>query len=94
MITDEEIRITAELSGIRLSPDDFQALRIALQNTLLHFEAIAGIDSDDIHGHPVERIISLSETRQDLSLQKNPELLFKNAPDFEDGFFFVPRIVK
>jgi aspartyl/glutamyl-tRNA(Asn/Gln) amidotransferase C subunit len=94
-VSDEELRKTAELAAIKLDPSDYQVLRQSLEKILEHFAIISSIEyKSSTEGTPVERRVSLKETRDDVSKASNGKAFVQNAPDFEDGFFFIPEILK
>jgi aspartyl/glutamyl-tRNA(Asn/Gln) amidotransferase C subunit len=94
-VSDEELRKTAELAAIRLDPSEYQVLRKSLQKILEHFALISKVKQEDsASGTPVERLVPLEDTRDDMSKPSNSKAYIPNAPDFEDGFFFIPGILK
>jgi aspartyl/glutamyl-tRNA(Asn/Gln) amidotransferase C subunit len=94
-VSDEELRKTAELAAIKLDPSDYQVLRQSLEKILEHFAVISRVEyKNSTEGTPVERRVSLKETRDDTSKVSNGKTFIENAPDFEDGFFFIPEIIK
>lgn len=94
-VSDEELRKTAELAAIKLDASDYQVLRKSLQKILEHFALISKVKQDDsAAGTPVERMVRLSDARDDIVQSSDRKVYIKNAPDFEDGFFFIPEILK
>ena len=94
-VSDEELRKTAELAAIKLDPSEYQVLRKSLQKILEHFAMISKVKQEDsTAGTPVERLVRLEEARNDKAKSSNKKVYIANAPDFEDGFFFVPEILK
>jgi aspartyl/glutamyl-tRNA(Asn/Gln) amidotransferase C subunit len=94
-VSDEELRKTAELAAIKLDPADYPVLRKSLQKILEHFALISKVNQDDsAAGTPVERMVRLEDARDDIARSGDGKVFIKNAPDFEDGFFFIPEILK
>ena len=94
-VSDGELRKTAELAAIKLDPSDYQALRQSLERILEHFAVIRRIEHEiSTTGTPVERCVSLKATRDDVTRVSKGKAFIENAPDYEDGFFFIPEILK
>jgi aspartyl/glutamyl-tRNA(Asn/Gln) amidotransferase C subunit len=94
LITDDEISITAELAGLELSQEDFKTVKKALEKILEHFNIIENTGICEVTGGtPVEKPGTIDKARSDGELAVSTESFRQNAPDFEDGFFFIPRIV-
>lgn len=94
-VSEEEITITAALAGLDLDGEDRRRFAAALNAILGHFEVIARVETaGELQGTPVERAAALGDLRDDLAVRKDPAPLHGAAPDFAEGFFFVPRVTQ
>jgi aspartyl/glutamyl-tRNA(Asn/Gln) amidotransferase C subunit len=92
-ITREDIRLTAKLSQLPLEEEEIPRIAQAMSTILEHFSAFPAIPVETAELHsPVERCCSLGECREDQPALGTRERIAEIAPDFEDEFFFVPRI--
>ena len=100
LITEEEVRLTAALSELHLDDAELPRITAALEAMLSHFEVVsrvAGGDADDGATNPVENRVSLADCRADEPRAAGlPATVRRDltaaSPDFEDEFYFVPRI--
>jgi aspartyl-tRNA(Asn)/glutamyl-tRNA(Gln) amidotransferase subunit C len=92
-ITREEILHTAELA--RLELDDAAVIRYAGQigEILEHVATLAKIDTDGVS--PTAHAIDMTNAfREDVPKSHlDTEKTLQNAPQSEDGFFLVPKVV-
>lgn len=94
-ISEEEIRVTAELVNIELDDDSAVRLRSGLVTMLDHFSVIRKVaDSSDKRGGPVEKTVDLDDLREDACVLSDSDAALEAAPDFEEGWFFVPRVIE
>jgi len=92
-LTRDELETTAELAALELDEESLASLFRALATVLEHFEVISGVEvSEAPHGTPVERSVELAALRADEGMPQAVDALHAAAPDFEEGFFFVPRV--
>lgn len=93
VISREEVLLTAELSQISLEEHEIPGILKALGVILEHFEAFSSINLEQgKQKSPVENHVSLEDCRADIPIPGNRERISEIAPDFEDDFFFVPRV--
>lgn len=93
-LTRAEIEATADLAALELDEESLARLSRALATVLEHFEVIAKVEvPGTLHGTPVERSVGLADLRPDEGRQQGVSSLHAAAPDFEEGFFFVPRVI-
>lgn len=101
-ISTEEVRLTASLSELRLNGAEIEPMSTALTTMLGYFTMLDQVSEtadseDDAAVSPLEHRVSLTKCRADelrpdgLSPQFRRELT-ASSPDFEDEYFFVPRI--
>ena len=93
MIDLEQVRKVAHLARLELTPEEEQRLPSQLSAILDYVEQLSELDTDNVA--PTTRAIDVSNVfREDV--QKtfgDRELLLENAPDREDDFFRVPKIM-
>ena len=97
-ISEDEVRLTAQLSELLLDDKELPRLTEALKTMLGHFEVVSRVVGEGKNtASPVEKLGRLSDCRPDERLtqshsEDDRKKLVEVAPDFEDEFFFVPRI--
>ncbi|OGL49373.1 MAG: hypothetical protein A2161_11345 [Candidatus Schekmanbacteria bacterium RBG_13_48_7] len=94
MVSDEDIRITSELAAIEISKDEIEIFKSALEMILGHFSVLdkIGITASS-SGTPVEKHCKINDARKDSMTVHDNQSFTRNAPEFEDGFFTIPRII-
>jgi len=94
LIDAEEIRVTAELAALELDAESAAALVDGLAVLLEHFAAIAEVGSpESVPASPTDNPVDLVSLREDRVEDAKKASLHAAAPDFEEGFFFVPRVL-
>lgn len=95
-ITREIVRHTAELAKLDLdvlSEDDLTLLQSQLDDILDYVAQLEQLDTTDVepttHAVPIE--IPLREDRPEPGPGR--ERIMQNAPQSEDGYFVVPRVI-
>ncbi|ANV87411.1 Asp-tRNA(Asn)/Glu-tRNA(Gln) amidotransferase subunit GatC [Picosynechococcus sp. PCC 7117] len=93
MIDLEQVRKVAHLARLELTSEEEQRLPSQLSAILDYVEQLSELDTDNVE--PTTRAIDVSNiTRADE--QKtfgDRQLLLDNAPDREDDYFRVPKIL-
>ena len=93
-VTEDEIMITAQLAALDLDRSDRDRFATALNEILHHFEAISQIDvAESSEISPVVRQITVDSLRSDQPVVTQVADVRNAAPDFEEDFFFVPRVI-
>lgn len=91
-ISQEEIKNIALLS--RLEIKDLEAAEKALSNILTYVEELEKLDLTDVepmaHAVPLQNVYRPDEMKQSLPR----EAALQNAPEEENGYFRVPRVVQ
>ena len=94
-LTEDEVKITAELAAIELDEHSLSELTKSLRVVLQHFEVISKIDvNSNVCSSPIEKWVDMDKLRDDTPRTIDIGPVVRNAPDFEDGYFFVPRILR
>ena len=91
-ISQEEIKNIALLS--RLEIKDLEAAEKALSNILTYVEELEKLDLTDVepmaHAVPLQNVYRPDEMKPSLPR----EAALQNAPEEENGYFRVPRVVQ
>ena len=90
----ETVRNIAFLARIRVPEDELDALACELSNILGWVEQLAGVDTDGVE--PMTSVVEmrLHEREDVVDDGERREDVLANAPEREDGFFAVPKVVE
>ena len=93
-INNQEILELAQLSCMELTAEEQTSLASSLSQTLEHFSIISGVaDGNQAASLPVQRSASLAELRHDEAISWSEEDLHTAAPDYEETYYFVPKVL-
>lgn len=89
----EEVEHVALLARMQLSEEEVELYTEQLNSILGYAEMIQKLDTDQVipTAHAVQLVNVLRE--DDVTPSMSQAKVLQNAPDQEDGFFRVPRIV-
>lgn len=92
-ITTEEAKKIALLSRLEFSPEDLEKMRDSMNSILTYMEELNQYDTTDVAPmvHAVEQYNVMREDVPHTSFTNKEALM--NAPDAEDGYFKVPKII-
>ena len=93
-IEKDAIKHIANLARMRLSPEEEALFSMQLNSILSYMEKIAKVDVSNVE--PTSHVVDTGNVFRDDTLKKslsNTQAL-ANAPDQQDGFFKVPRIIE
>lgn len=92
-ITTEEAKKIALLSRLEFSPEDLEKMRDSMNSILTYMEELNQYDTTDVAPtvHAVEQYNVVREDVPHTSFTNEEALM--NAPDAEDGYFKVPKII-
>ena len=90
----ETVRNIAFLARIRVPEDELDALAGELSNILGWVEQLAGVDTDGVE--PMTSVVEMRLHERDDVVDDGArrEDVLANAPEREDGFFAVPKVVE
>ena len=93
-ITREEVEHVARLARLELSEDEKTRMTDQLDAILGYFDTLSRLDTSQVE--PMTTVIPMvSVMREDVVRPSLPlEEALANAPDREDEFFRVPRIIE
>lgn len=94
-VTPEVVEHVALLARLALGAEERERLRLQLDRILEHIQHLNELDTDQVeptfHVVPAHKnVFRPDEVRPSL----DPELALHNAPDRQDRFFRVPRIIE
>lgn len=93
MIDREQVHKVALLARLELTPEEEEQFTIQLGSILDYVQQLSELDVDDVP--PTARAIDVSNvTRVDeLQPYADRDAILNSAPEEEDGFFKVPKIL-
>jgi aspartyl-tRNA(Asn)/glutamyl-tRNA(Gln) amidotransferase subunit C len=93
-ITREEVKRVALLARLQLSDEEESRLTEQLDNILQYMEKLGRLDTTNVEplAHAVDIVNAFREDR--VTNEPQPESLLANAPDRENTFFKVPKIIE
>jgi aspartyl-tRNA(Asn)/glutamyl-tRNA(Gln) amidotransferase subunit C len=93
-IAKDKVRYTADLARISLTPEEEALFSSQLEDILSYMGKIGEIDTVDAepssHAFPMGNVFRGDNLKRSLPIAE----ALMNAPDKEDGFFRVPRIIE
>jgi len=92
-ITTEEAKKIALLSRLSFNDEDLEKMRDSMNSILTYMEELNRYDTEGVEpmAHAVEQYNVMREDVPHQSFTNEEALL--NAPDKEDGYFKVPKII-
>jgi aspartyl-tRNA(Asn)/glutamyl-tRNA(Gln) amidotransferase subunit C len=92
-VTAKDVAYIAELARLRFSNDEMERMTSELNEILLYIEKLNEVQTEGVE--PLSGIHDLSNfLRDDVSLPSlSQEEVLHNAPDRQDRFFKVPKVI-
>lgn len=90
----ETVATISYLSRLAFDKENEEKITRDLENIIKFVDQLDGVDTSDIEPlkSPLEKT---AKTREDkISAQNRKEQFLKNAPDANDDYFLVPRVVE
>jgi aspartyl-tRNA(Asn)/glutamyl-tRNA(Gln) amidotransferase subunit C len=93
-ITDDEVLHVAALARIRLEDGEVRGLRIQLERILDYMDILSAVDTAGVI--PAHHPLPLVNAMRDDVEQGCQDLddVLRNAPQHEDGYIVVPRVIE
>ena len=93
-LTRDEVQRVAVLARLRLTPKEETQLTEQLDHILAYMEKLAELDTSNIEpfSHAVDAVNVLREDQ--VTNRSNADALLANAPDRDNSFFKVPKIIE
>lgn len=93
-ITGKEVEQVALLSRLEIPQDQIEMFASQLSAVLDYAESLSQLDTENIrpmtHVLPLQNVMRPDEVQPSLSR----DLAQQNAPELEDGYFKVPKVVE
>ena len=93
-VDNDTVRKIATLSRIRVEEQDLPKLAGELNSILTWIEMLQEVDTDGVE--PMTSAVETTMTMRDDVVNKggHAEIIVANAPETEDNFFMVPKVVE
>jgi len=93
-LTGEEVERVARLARLRLSPEEQNSLANQLDEILEYMQKLNRLDTSQVppFTHAVEIVNAFREDK--VTNEPNVDALLANAPDKDQTFFRVPKIIE
>jgi aspartyl-tRNA(Asn)/glutamyl-tRNA(Gln) amidotransferase subunit C len=93
-VDEATVQRIARLARIKVTPDEAKALEKELSGILNWVEQLDEVDTSSVE--PMTRVvpIALPKRKDEVTDGEIPDLVTKNAPQTEDHFFVVPKVVE
>jgi aspartyl-tRNA(Asn)/glutamyl-tRNA(Gln) amidotransferase subunit C len=93
-LTRDEMQRVAVLARLRLTPQEETQLTEQLDHILAYMEKLAELDTSNIEpfSHEADTVNAFREDR--VTNRPNADALLANAPDRDNTFFKVPKIIE
>ncbi|MCI1248408.1 MAG: Asp-tRNA(Asn)/Glu-tRNA(Gln) amidotransferase subunit GatC [Megasphaera sp.] len=93
-ISAEEIKKIALLSRLEVKEDNIKSVGKQLNDILSYMDLISQVDITDVA--PTAHAVSMRNVMRDDVLQPSlsNEKALQNAPEAEDGYFKVPKVIQ
>ncbi len=93
-LTRDEVQRVAVLARLRLTPQEETQLTDQLDHILAYMEKLAELDTSNIEpfSHESDAVNAFREDR--VTNRPNADALLANAPDRDNTFFKVPKIIE
>jgi len=93
-LTRESVQRVATLARLRLTGNEESALTVELDHILGYMDKLNELDTSNVElfSHVVDNPDALREDK--VSNQPNTDALLANAPDRDETFFKVPKIIE
>jgi aspartyl-tRNA(Asn)/glutamyl-tRNA(Gln) amidotransferase subunit C len=91
-MTDEEIKNLANLARIDITDTEVQKFKFEIEPILAYVAQINDVQIDDSNSEYLTKNIMRPDTAKSADSTEH-ELVIANAPDTQDGFYKVPKIL-
>ncbi|NIS09621.1 MAG: Asp-tRNA(Asn)/Glu-tRNA(Gln) amidotransferase subunit GatC [Candidatus Dadabacteria bacterium] len=93
-ITTDDVKEVAELARLEFAEDEIENFRSQFENILKFISKLDELDIDDVK--PTAHVLDISTPMREDVVQGwiSQDEAIKNAPQAEDGFFGVPKVIE
>ncbi len=88
------VKRVAHLARIAVSDEEAESLRDPLNEILGFVEQLNEVDVENVEPMTSVRPMAMKKRRDEITEGYRAADVLANAPDSEDGFFVVPRVVE
>lgn len=88
------VRNIAQLARIELKEDELDHLAQEISGILSWVEQLQEVNTDGVEAVSSVSGLSLPQREDQIQMGGYPELILKNAPEANEGFFMVPKVVE
>lgn len=94
MLDREQVQHVAHLARLQLSPEEEEQFTSQLADILAYVEQLKQLDTDSVDPtfHALDDVTQVLRPDQ-VETWADPEMILEGAPDREERFFKVPRIL-
>ncbi|MCF3934480.1 Asp-tRNA(Asn)/Glu-tRNA(Gln) amidotransferase subunit GatC [Acuticoccus sp. M5D2P5] len=90
----ETVRRVAHLARIKVGDDEAERLQGELNAILGFVEQLGEVDVDGVEPMTATVDAALRRRADEVTDGGNPDKVLANAPESDDGFFLVPKVVE
>jgi len=92
-VTRKDVEHIAELARLRFKEEELESFTVQLNDILAYMEQLNELDTENIEplSHPVENNNVFRDDKMKPSTEREDAL--KNAPQRDDEFFKVPKVI-
>lgn len=91
-MTDADIKNLAHLARIEISDDEVQKFKSDIEPILAYVAQINDVQIDDVHPEYMTKNLMRPDIADSADTTEH-DFVLKNAPDAQDGFYKVPKIL-
>ena len=93
-VTEEDILHIAALSRLKIAKEEEKNYQEELDKIISYMDILEGVNTENVppttYALPMENVFREDEPKDSL----DRELALSNAPEVEDGYFKVPRVLE
>mgnify|MGYP001183616365 CR=1 FL=1 len=91
-MTDADIKNLAHLARIEITDEEVQKFKSDIEPILAYVAQINDVQIDDVHPEYMTKNLMRPDIADSADTTEH-DLVLKNAPDAQDGFYKVPKIL-
>ncbi|HQV64846.1 MAG TPA: Asp-tRNA(Asn)/Glu-tRNA(Gln) amidotransferase subunit GatC [Candidatus Paceibacterota bacterium] len=91
-MTDADIKNLAHLARIEITDEEVQKFKSDIEPILAYVAQINDVQIDDVHPEYMTKNLMRADVADSADTTEH-DLVLKNAPDAQDGFYKVPKIL-
>ncbi len=92
-VTKKDVEYIAELAKLKFKDDELESFTSQLNQILEYIEKLDELDTENVEplSHPIEKVNNFREDKVKPSVNREDAL--ENAPDKNEEFFKVPKVI-